>query len=52
MINLQYTQFIMKMDVVDSIIDHGTNVLMPSRPEHFEDGGQGGIRSWQSLERK
>jgi cellobiose phosphorylase len=41
MINLQYTQFIMKMDVVDSIIDHGTNVLMPSRPEHFEDGGQG-----------
>ncbi len=41
MINLQYSQFIMKMDVVDSIIDHGTNVFMPSRPDHFEDDGQG-----------
>jgi N,N'-diacetylchitobiose phosphorylase len=41
MINLQYSQFIMKMDVVDKIIDHGTNVFMPSRPDHFEDDGQG-----------
>jgi cellobiose phosphorylase len=41
MVNLQYTQFIMKMDVVDGIVDHGTNVMMPSRPECFEDGGQG-----------
>jgi cellobiose phosphorylase len=41
MVNLQYSQFIMKMDVVDGIIDHGTNVYMPSRPEHFEDNGQG-----------
>ncbi|MFH1196209.1 MAG: N,N'-diacetylchitobiose phosphorylase [bacterium] len=40
MINLQYSQYIMKMDVVDNIIDHGTNVYMPSNPEHFEDNGQ------------
>src|SRR5664279_5179794 len=39
--NLQYSQFIMKMDMVDGIIDHGTNVLMPQRPDHFEDDGQG-----------
>jgi len=39
--NLQYSQYIMKMDVVDNIIDHGTNVYMPSRPEDFEDSGQG-----------
>ena len=41
MINLQYSQFIMKMDVVNGIIDHGTNVYMPQRPDHFEDDGQG-----------
>jgi cellobiose phosphorylase len=40
MINLQYSQFISKMDVVDGIIDHGTNVYMPERPDHFEDDGQ------------
>ena len=31
------------MDVVDNIIDHGTNVYMPERPEHFEDDGQDAI---------
>ena len=41
MVNLQYSQFILKMDVVDNIIDHGTNVYMPARPDHFEDDGQG-----------
>jgi cellobiose phosphorylase len=41
MVNLQYSQFIMKMDVVDGIIDQGTNVNMPSKPEDFEDNGQG-----------
>jgi len=40
MINLQYSQFISKMDVVGNIIDHGTNVYMPERPDHFEDDGQ------------
>jgi N,N'-diacetylchitobiose phosphorylase len=38
--NLQYSQFIVNMDVVDGIIDHGTNVNMPVRPDHFEDDGQ------------
>ena len=41
MINLQYSQYIMKMDVVGNIIDHGTNVFMPSMPDKFEDNGQG-----------
>ncbi|MFO7446722.1 MAG: N,N'-diacetylchitobiose phosphorylase [Ignavibacteriaceae bacterium] len=40
MINLQYSQYILKMDVIDNIIDHGTNVYMPSNPEHFQDDGQ------------
>ncbi|MFZ0453929.1 MAG: N,N'-diacetylchitobiose phosphorylase [Ignavibacteriaceae bacterium] len=39
--NLQYSQYIIKMDVVDNIIDHGTNVFMPSIPDDFEDDGQG-----------
>ena len=39
--NLQYSQYILKMDVVDNIIDHGTNVYMPLMPENFEDDGQG-----------
>ncbi len=39
--NLQYSQYIIKMDVVDNIIDHGTNVYMPSIPDDFEDDGQG-----------
>jgi cellobiose phosphorylase len=38
--NLQYSQYIMKMDVVDGIVDHGTNVYMPERPEDFLDCGQ------------
>jgi N,N'-diacetylchitobiose phosphorylase len=40
-INLQYTQYILTMDVIDNIIDHGTNIFMPPRPDHFEDDGQG-----------
>ena len=39
--NLQYSQYIIKMDVVDNIIDHGTNVYMPTMPDDFEDDGQG-----------
>lgn len=38
--NLQYSQYILKMDVVDNIIDHGTNVYMPANPENFQDDGQ------------
>ncbi len=41
MVNLQYSQYILRMNVVDGMIDHGTNVFMPSVPEHFEDDGQG-----------
>ncbi|MFH0989540.1 MAG: N,N'-diacetylchitobiose phosphorylase [bacterium] len=41
MINLQYSQYILKMSVIDNIIDHGTNVFMPEQPDHFEDDGQG-----------
>jgi cellobiose phosphorylase len=35
-INLQYSQYIMKMDVVGKIIDHGTNVMMPYGDEKVE----------------
>ncbi|MBN2088328.1 N,N'-diacetylchitobiose phosphorylase [candidate division KSB1 bacterium] len=39
-INLQYTQYIMQMEVVDDIIDHGTNVYIPAEPFDFENHGQ------------
>ena len=39
--NLQYSQYIIKMSIIDNIIDHGTNVYMPSMPDNFEDDGQG-----------
>lgn len=39
-VNLQYTQYILTMKVVDTIIDHGTNVNLPEQPENFEEGGQ------------
>jgi N,N'-diacetylchitobiose phosphorylase len=40
LVNLQYTQYILTMDVVDNIIDHGTNIFLPPRPDNFEEGGQ------------
>ena len=40
MINLQYSQYILKMNVVDGIIDHGVNVMMPAYPEEFQNNGQ------------
>ena len=39
--NLQYSQYIIKMEIIDNIIDHGTNVYMPSMPDNFEEDGQG-----------
>jgi len=36
-VNLQYTQSILCMDVVDSIIDHGINVLLPDSSGDFDD---------------
>lgn len=35
--NLQYTQYIVKMDVVDNIIDHGINVLLPDSGGDFDN---------------
>ncbi len=35
--NLQYTQYILRMSVVDNIIDHGINVLLPDGSGDFED---------------
>jgi N,N'-diacetylchitobiose phosphorylase len=40
LINLQYTQYILTMNVVDGIVDHGTNVYLPAQPDNFEEGGQ------------
>ena len=40
-VNLQYSQYIMAMEVVDGIIDHGTNVNQEFDPEDLEEGGQG-----------
>jgi N,N'-diacetylchitobiose phosphorylase len=36
-INLQYTQFILRMDVIDNIIDHGINVMLPDDSGDFEN---------------
>ena len=41
LLNLQYTQYTVKMDVIDNIIDHGTNVLLPEMPENFSEKDQG-----------
>ena len=36
-INLQYTQFILSMDIVDNIIDHGINVQLPDSTSDFQN---------------
>jgi len=41
LINLQYTQHIVKMSVADNIIDHGTNVNIPEMPDNFQEKDQG-----------
>jgi N,N'-diacetylchitobiose phosphorylase len=41
LINLQYAQHIVKMDVVGNIIDHGTNVNIPQMPDNFQEKDQG-----------
>jgi cellobiose phosphorylase len=40
-VNLQYSQFIVRMGVEDGIIDHGTNVHIPPDPDRFENADQG-----------
>jgi len=39
--NLQYTQYIATMNVINNIIDHGTNVFIPPQPDNFEEKDQG-----------
>ena len=39
--NLQYTQYIGKMNIVDDIISHGTNIHIPMMPEDFNNKDQG-----------
>jgi len=41
LVNLQYSQHIVKMSVADGIIDHGTNVNIPAMPDRFEEKDQG-----------
>jgi cellobiose phosphorylase len=41
LINLQYTQHIVRMAVEGGIIDHGTNVNLPLMPDNFEEKDQG-----------
>lgn len=41
LLNIQYVQYIAQMKVVDGIIDHGTNVNIPSMPENFKEKDQG-----------
>jgi N,N'-diacetylchitobiose phosphorylase len=41
LINLQYTQHILKMEVAGNIIDHGTNVNLPYMPDNFGEKDQG-----------
>lgn len=48
LINLQYAQHTVKMDVVDNIIDHGTNVNIPNMPDNFAEADQG-RHSFQAL---
>ncbi len=41
LMNLQYTQYTGKMDIVDGIISHGTNVHIPQMPDNFGEKDQG-----------
>ncbi|MBN2089394.1 N,N'-diacetylchitobiose phosphorylase [candidate division KSB1 bacterium] len=40
MVNLQYTQHILGMSVLDNIIDHGINVLLPDGDQINHDGNR------------
>jgi len=41
LLNLQYTQYIAKMNFIDGIIDHGTNIHIPNMPDNFAENDQG-----------
>ncbi len=40
LLNLQYVQYTAQMNVVDGIIDHGTNLNVPSQPDNFKEKDQ------------
>ena len=41
LLNIQYVQYTARMEVVDGIIDHGTNVNIPHMPDNFKEKDQG-----------
>jgi N,N'-diacetylchitobiose phosphorylase len=41
LLNIQYVQYIAKMNVTDNIIDHGTNINIPEMPDNFMEKDQG-----------
>jgi len=41
LLNIQYVQYTAQMKVVNGIIDHGTNVNIPSMPHNFKEKDQG-----------
>ena len=41
LLNIQYVQYTSQMKVVDGIIDHGTNVNIPEKPNDFKEKDQG-----------
>ena len=41
LLNIQYVQYTAKMEVVNDIIDHGTNVNIPEMPGDFKEKDQG-----------
>ncbi len=41
LLNIQYVQYTAKMEVVNGIIDHGTNVNIPHMPDNFKEKDQG-----------
>ena len=41
LLNLQYSQYISQMGIVDGIIDHGTNIHIPNMPDNFAENDQG-----------
>ena len=41
LLNIQYVQYTARMEVIDGIIDHGTNVNIPHMPDNFKEKDQG-----------
>lgn len=41
LLNIQYVQYTAAMNVIDGIIDHGTNINIPEMPDNFKEKDQG-----------